>query len=69
MGRPIEYYRACGDVVAICEGGTIKKVLYCTECYEELRFGTIPPPPTAPPFQSLASHLTKRQCAKLGSTS
>lgn len=46
----------------------IRRKFYCNECYLELAFGYIAEA-TGPALQSLASHLTPRQAAKLYLTS
>lgn len=58
--------QACGDAIADDDLKETKG--YCRECYEEVFHGSIPLV-TGPQYQSLASHLTPRQVAKLGKTS
>ncbi len=57
--------RACGDWIK--KDDRTKTDGYCRVCYEEITKGIIPNV-IGPQYQSLASHLTPRQAAKLGRT-
>lgn len=58
--------RACGEIV--CRQPSLLNGRYCEECFDEIVHGIIVPPSQKPKYQSLASHLTSRQRAKLPHT-